>query len=149
MFGLATILSASLSLLLAAQSVIATPNPVSPNTRSLILSVRADSDPTIAKECESQCAKLEDSLTRLDTPEAACTNDVMSQFESCFDCEAKAGAATIATLQDSVNSFAETCSDFDHPVKNVTIAAKNAGERLSVGLVAPVVVGLFTLSLAL
>ncbi|KAJ7138129.1 hypothetical protein C8R44DRAFT_766890 [Mycena epipterygia] len=150
MFGFTTVLSVSISLLLASQSVVAVPNPASRGTRSLLFSIRSDSDPTIVPQCESQCEKLEDAIGNSTSPAALCTNLIISQFEACFDCEAKAGAATTATLQESVNSFVSSCADIDHPVNNVTIAAKstNGGERLSLGTVGSIVLGLVTALLA-
>ncbi|KAJ7453192.1 hypothetical protein FB451DRAFT_1281980 [Mycena latifolia] len=151
MFGFTTIFSASVSLLLASQSVVAVPSPRDP--RSLLLSIRqssTDSDPVIAPECSKQCNQLDDTISNATDITSTCTNAIMSQFESCFDCEAKAGAATVQTLQDSVNSFVQTCADFDHPVNNVTVVPKNTngGERLSLGVFGSVVVGLAALSLA-
>ncbi|KAJ7872978.1 hypothetical protein B0H13DRAFT_2349278 [Mycena leptocephala] len=145
MFGFTTILSASVSLLLASQSVLAVPSPSS-NIRSLRLSVRT----LIAKQCETQCVQLDDTIGNATTVAAQCTSSIMSMFEACYDCEAKAGAETIETLQESVNSFVSLCADADHPVKNITVAAKsNSGERtrVAVGTVASLVVGLATMSL--
>ncbi|KAJ7813903.1 hypothetical protein B0H14DRAFT_3749149 [Mycena olivaceomarginata] len=149
MFGLTTIRSASISLLLASQSVIASPKPYT--TRSLRLSVRANSEvPDIVPACETPCFKLEDTIGNSTSIATTCTQSVMSIFEQCFDCEAKNGAATVQFLQDSVNSFVASCADSDHPVKNITVAAKNTngGERVAVGMVASFVVGLTAMSLA-
>ncbi|KAJ6563592.1 hypothetical protein DFH09DRAFT_477809 [Mycena vulgaris] len=148
MFGFTTILSASVSLLLASRSAMAVPSPSSPNTRSLALSIRQDSSvPVIAAQCSTQCNQLDYTLGNATSIAAGCTNAIMSQFESCFDCEAKAGAATIQTLQEAVNAFVQGCAALDHPVNNVTIVAKNGGERLSLGMFGSLVVGITALSL--
>ncbi|KAK7019533.1 hypothetical protein R3P38DRAFT_2974426 [Favolaschia claudopus] len=150
MFGFATILSTSIwVLLLASPSVLASPKP-SP-LRTLQLSARSDSVPNLVPQCEAPCVKLEDTLGNATSAAEGCTQSVMSMFESCFDCEANAGAATVEVLQNAVNSFTRSCALIDHPVNNITVAAKNTndGERVAVGMLrlSGVVVGLATLSL--
>jgi hypothetical protein len=44
-------------------------------------------------------------------------------------------------------AFVQGCASLGHPVKSVTIVAKNGGERLSLGISGSVVVGLAALSL--
>ncbi|KAJ7154129.1 hypothetical protein C8R46DRAFT_1041876 [Mycena filopes] len=145
MFGFATILSASVSLLLASQSVLASPRP----SRSLQLSVRSDDDPVIVPACETQCNNLEDAIFNATTPAEACTPSIMTMFQTCLDCEAKNNAAPVAQLQAFVNSFVSDCADAKHPVTNITVAAKggNSGERVAVGMLGSLVVGLVTVSL--
>ncbi|KAJ6495501.1 hypothetical protein DFH09DRAFT_1337320 [Mycena vulgaris] len=46
-----------------------------------------------------------------------------------------------------INAFVQDWASLDHPVKSVTIVAKNGGERLSLGVSGSVVVGLAALSL--
>ncbi|KAJ7649103.1 hypothetical protein DFH06DRAFT_1135354 [Mycena polygramma] len=147
MFGFTTILSASVSLLLASQSAMAIPS-ISSNTRSLRLSVRSDVDPDIVKACETPCFALEDAISNTTTVAEECSNNIMSMFQTCLDCEAKNGAAPVATLQENVNSFVASCADANHPVNNITVAS-NSGERVGVGMVAFAVVGLTSLSMAL
>ncbi|KAF7364122.1 hypothetical protein MSAN_01071300 [Mycena sanguinolenta] len=141
MFGFTTILSVSLSLLLASHSVMASPRPYSPRSLTLHLSVRdVDSEPTIVPQCETVCFQLEDTIDNATTVETACTQSIMSMFESCFDCEAQAGAANVSDLQESVNEFVASCADADHPVNNITVVAKttntkgNGGERVAMGM---------------
>ncbi|KAK7038337.1 hypothetical protein R3P38DRAFT_2770608 [Favolaschia claudopus] len=135
MFGFATILSTFL--LLASPSVLASPKPST--LRTLQLSARSDSVPTSFPNAKRHNAT---------SAAEGCTQSVMSMFESCFDCEANAGAATVEVLQNAVNSFTRSCALIDHPVNNITVAAKNTngGERVAVGMLSGVVVGLATLS---
>ncbi|KAJ6537645.1 hypothetical protein B0H19DRAFT_1382392 [Mycena capillaripes] len=149
MFGFTTILSASLSLLLFFQSVTAFPRVLS-TTRSLQLPVRSDSDPDIVPQCETPCFQLEDTIDNTTSVAGKCTSSIMSMFQTCFDCEAKNGAASVATLQGLVNSFVASCADANHPVNNITVSAKstNGGERVALGMIASLVVGLTALSLA-
>ncbi|KAJ7749721.1 hypothetical protein B0H16DRAFT_1691829 [Mycena metata] len=150
MFCSAAILS--VSLLLASQSVVAVPSPSSP---SLVLSLRqstSDSDSdfpltSIAPQCVNPCNKLNNTITTATTVIESCTNTVVSQFETCFDCELNVLAATQESLQDYVNAFVQACANLGHPVKSVTIVAKNGGERLSLGIFSSVAVGLATLFL--
>ncbi|KAF7341272.1 hypothetical protein MVEN_01863200 [Mycena venus] len=151
MFGFTAIFSVSVSLLLASQSVVAVPSPNSPN---LFLSIRqsasdSDSDPglTIAPQCVNPCTKLNNTLTTTQTVTDACTNAVVDQYAACFDCELNVLADTQADLQDTVTAFVQGCANLGHPVKSVTIVAKNGGERLSLGISGSVVVGLAALSL--
>ncbi|KAJ6462487.1 hypothetical protein C8R45DRAFT_1026892 [Mycena sanguinolenta] len=139
MFGFTTIVSASLSLLLASHSVVASPRPYSPRSLTLHLSVRDVDEPTIVPQCETVCFQLEDTIDNATTVAATCTQSIMSMFESCFDCEAQAGAANVSILQESVNEFVASCADADHPVNNITIVAKNTGkgnggERVTMGM---------------
>ncbi|KAJ7706696.1 hypothetical protein B0H17DRAFT_1034284 [Mycena rosella] len=155
MFGFTTILSVSVSLLLAAPSVLAIPRPAphNLNIRSL-LSIRQSNSsiPAVAPECTTQCDKLSDALQNVATPSDSCIPSIMPLFESCFDCEVTAGAATQEFLQDTVNTFVEACGDLSHPVNNVTIVATNGGGRVEVGMfgsVYSVAVTLIALSFAL
>ncbi|KAJ6540370.1 hypothetical protein B0H19DRAFT_1381542 [Mycena capillaripes] len=150
MFGFTTIFSVSVSLLLASKSVMAVPSPGSPN---LSLSIRQitsdDSDPPIAPQCVNACTKLNNTLATATTVTAQCTNDVVSQMEACYDCELNALEATLTDLQTNVNDFVQACANLGHPVKSVTIVAKNGGERLSLGISSFVVAGLAALSLVM
>ncbi|KAJ7087668.1 hypothetical protein B0H15DRAFT_300218 [Mycena belliarum] len=102
MFGFTAIIS--LSFLLASQSAVAGSAPHNP--RSLGLAIRAASDPTITPACTTACRqwnKTIDNIFSSNDSLAMCTNVVMSQFESCWDCEAYTGAASVNSLQDSIN----------------------------------------------
>ncbi|KAJ7264363.1 hypothetical protein C8J57DRAFT_1332391 [Mycena rebaudengoi] len=154
MFGFTAILSISVSLLLASQSVVAVPSPNSPGP---FLSIRqsaseSNSGPTvlgltIAPQCVNPCTKMNNTDSSLTTVTEACTNAVVSQYETCFDCELNVLAASAEFFQDSINAFVQNCANLGHPVKSVKIVAKNGGERLSLGISASVVVGLAALSL--
>ncbi|KAJ6483017.1 hypothetical protein DFH09DRAFT_1372049 [Mycena vulgaris] len=152
MFGFTAILSVSVSLLLASQSVVAVPSPSSP---SLFLSIRqstSDSDSdfpltTIAPQCVNPCNKLNNTISTATTVTESCTNTIASQFEACFDCELNVLAATQESLQNYINAFVQGCANLGHPVKSVTIVAKNGGERLSLGIFGSVVLGLAALFL--
>ncbi|KAJ7328469.1 hypothetical protein DFH08DRAFT_1084536 [Mycena albidolilacea] len=140
MLGFTAILSVSLSLLLASQSVVSGPSPA-PQTypHSPLLSIRQSGGQiVIAPQCQTPCTKMEHSLDSA-TSAALCTNTIMSQAEACYDCNAKYGADTIAYLQNDINTFVASCAALGVPVKSVTIVAKSAGERLSLGISGPVV----------
>ncbi|KAJ7911615.1 hypothetical protein B0H13DRAFT_567759 [Mycena leptocephala] len=149
MFGLTAILSVSVSLLLASQSVVAVPSPSSPSPFLSIRQSTSDSDSglTIAPQCVNPCTKLNNTISSTATVTAACTNAVVSQYEACYDCELNVLAATLEFLQNDINAFVQGCANLGHPVKSVTIVAKNGGERLSLGISGSVVVGLAALSL--
>ncbi|KAF7352101.1 hypothetical protein MVEN_01172900 [Mycena venus] len=151
MLGFTAILSASLSLLLASQSVLAVASPALRSPRSHLLSIRQDSSGQfpIVSQCKTQCTTMETSLNNAASAGAAeiCTSAIMSQIEACYDCEAKAGAETIQFFQDDVNTVVADCAQLGKPVKGFTVVAKNAGERLSLGISGSVVVGLAALSL--
>ncbi|KAF8202632.1 hypothetical protein K438DRAFT_1757956 [Mycena galopus ATCC 62051] len=131
MFGFTAILSVSVSLLLASQSVVAVPSTSSLSIRQSTSDSDSDSDPglTIAPQCVNPCNKLNNTISAITTVTAACTNDIVSQYEACFDCELNVLAATQDVLQNFMNSFVQSCANLGHPVKSVTIVAKNGGER--------------------
>ncbi|KAJ7440543.1 hypothetical protein FB451DRAFT_126564 [Mycena latifolia] len=160
MFGFPSILSASLSLLLASRLVAAV------ETHSSQLSVRqTPGDTSISPGCTAQCTPLYDVTSDALDPASTCTDAIMSKFETCFDCEAVAGTAPVDTLQDAINSFVQSCADVDRPVRNVTVVGKQSngggstnstsegstkngrGERLSLGVFSPVVMALAILTL--
>ncbi|KAJ7277169.1 hypothetical protein C8J57DRAFT_1713640 [Mycena rebaudengoi] len=145
MFGFTAILSVSVSLLLASQSVVAVPSPSSP---SPLLFIRQSTNPgrvTIAPQCVNPCTKVNNTVANMTTVIEACTNDVVSQYEACYDCELNALAATLEFLQKDINAFVQNCANLGHPVTSVTIV--NGGERLSLGISGSVAVGLAALSL--
>ncbi|KAJ7234085.1 hypothetical protein C8J57DRAFT_1381016 [Mycena rebaudengoi] len=161
MFGFTAILSISVpsdfeglrpsgqhwSLLLASQSVVAVPSPSSP---SPFLFIRQSANPgqvTIAPQCVNPCTQVNNTVANMTTVIQACTNDVVSQYEACYDCELNALAATLEFLEKDINAFVQNCANLGHPVKSVTIVAKNGGERLSLGISGSVIVGLAALSL--
>ncbi|KAJ7812634.1 hypothetical protein B0H14DRAFT_2605624 [Mycena olivaceomarginata] len=167
MFGLTAILSASISLLLASQSVIASPKPYT--TRSLRLSVRANSeDPDIVPACETPCFKLEDTIDpshflavhvelhiNRNNVHPIYHVDVRAMLRLRGEKTARrpsSSSKTPSTVRTSPirKAFVASCADSDHPVKNITVAAKNTngGERVAVGMVASFVVGLTAMSLA-
>ncbi|KAJ7277121.1 hypothetical protein C8J57DRAFT_1308595 [Mycena rebaudengoi] len=149
MFGFTTILSVSVSLLLASQSVVAVPSPNSPSPFLSIRQNAPQSDPglTIAPQCANSCNKLNNTISSNPTVTQVCTNAVVSMVEACYDCELNVLAATLEFLQNDVNEFVQSCASLGHPVKSVTIVARSGGERLALGISASVVFGLAALSL--
>ncbi|KAJ7463185.1 hypothetical protein FB451DRAFT_1562234 [Mycena latifolia] len=154
MLRIVPMLSAAFFLLLASTSVMGVAGlpDVADMPRGGWMSIRqsTDDDPVIAPECATQCNKLDDDISNAADFASTCTNDIMSLFESCFDCEANAGEATVAQLQDAVNTFVQSCADIDKKVKDVTVVAKktNGGERMSRGIFWPVAASLAALALA-
>ncbi|KAJ7239153.1 hypothetical protein C8J57DRAFT_1373093 [Mycena rebaudengoi] len=124
MFGFTGILSISVSLLLASQSVVAVPSPSSP---SPFLFIRQSANPG----------------QNMTTVIQACTNDVVSQYEACYDCELNALAATLEFLQKDINGRSESHVGNTHS----DTQCSNGGERLSLGISGSVIVGLAALSL--
>ncbi|KAJ7279567.1 hypothetical protein C8J57DRAFT_1502217 [Mycena rebaudengoi] len=129
MFGLTTILSASVSILLASQSVLAVPNQ--DIARSLSLRQTTTGFPS---GCASQCQAVTDSLTADPDLSKTCSDATMDKLAGCYDCAAASGTDK-ATLQSSADLFASGCKSAGHPVKSVTIGAtkKGGAQRVSAG----------------
>jgi hypothetical protein len=171
MFRLSTIVSSTLLVLAASQSALATPSPqpvtlalgpalhFSGETRELGGAVgsrsKTDGEPEIVPKCATTCNALQDLIfnTTRANLKNICNDNVIGMFETCFDCEVGAGAATAESMQPQVNDFVAGCNRTGSPVRNFTVVGKNsgaiAGVRVHFGVASSVVVGLAMASFAL
>ncbi|KAJ7073612.1 hypothetical protein C8F01DRAFT_383 [Mycena amicta] len=163
MFSFTTIASSAFVFLVASQSVLATPQPMPAahtldlNLHSLSFRSKTDGEPDIVPQCEKTCDKLQDILfDDSSTAASLCTSTIIGMFQTCFDCEVGAGAATAESLQPQVNEFVSSCIRANHPVANFTVTAKTGsalrGVQLQKGVLTvagSVIAGLTAVSFAL
>ncbi|KAF7310334.1 hypothetical protein MIND_00407500 [Mycena indigotica] len=114
-----TLSSAALVLLAAAQTALATPQPLPLDSLTLHLRSKTDGEPDIVPQCATTCNQLQDTLLNTTSPAALCSQSVMSMFETCFDCEVGAGRGHGG--QPPVTEFVAACNLAKLPVKNFTV----------------------------
>ncbi|KAJ7235760.1 hypothetical protein C8J57DRAFT_1377344, partial [Mycena rebaudengoi] len=117
MFGLTTILSTSVALLLAAQSVSAAP------THEISRSLIPRQSTTNSPQCKALCDPANAIVAA--APKDACTDANVDKVAACFNCAVAAGEDR-EIVQEVGDGLVDVCKTAGFPVKSVTIGAGGA-----------------------
>ncbi|KAJ6545504.1 hypothetical protein B0H19DRAFT_1238332 [Mycena capillaripes] len=73
--------------------------------------------------CAAQCQPMQDAVTAFQTGglTVLCTQDTVSEYQSCLGCEVSASILTQAGAQAIIDSLAQSCKAGGHPIDDVTV----------------------------
>ncbi|KAJ6576068.1 hypothetical protein DFH09DRAFT_1150314, partial [Mycena vulgaris] len=96
-----------------------------------ILSVAAQTSMNVRQDfgdCVAPCLALTDSISAQRSGDlgAICTNTVVTNYASCYDCEVRLGGMTQTEAQ-AVDAYIAGCKAGGHPINSVTISGAASG----------------------
>ncbi|KAF7303934.1 hypothetical protein MIND_00624000 [Mycena indigotica] len=79
-----------------------------------------DGDPS---SCVAPCNDLSTAVQSANGAVASlCSQNIVSKYASCYNCEVKVGSLTQAQAQEIVDTFVKGCTSGGHTLKSVTIS---------------------------